>query len=125
MALITANDARYEQRFISTEKLNAVAIVNADKAVSKAEIANEKRFDNTNEWRAAMQDRDKLTISRDAAEARFSALSDRIAALDVRLEKTESLKEGAGHTWKVIAAVLGALLAVVSIVAVLERLAKP
>ena len=124
LALLSANDTRYEQRFLSTEKLNAVAIVNADKAVAQAEIANEKRFDNTNEWRNAMQDRDKLTMSRDAADAKFQALTERIAAMDVRLEKTEASREGAGSTWKIMASVLGALLAIVSIIAIVERMGK-
>jgi hypothetical protein len=67
-------DRRYEQRFRAMDEKTTLALSAADKAVTKAEIAQEKRFDNTNEWRAAMQDRDRNQMPRVEIEQRFNAL---------------------------------------------------
>lgn len=67
-------DHRYEDRFTSTDEKTSLALNSSEKAVTKAEIAQEKRFDNTNEWRAAMQDRDRLQMPRQEIDERFKAL---------------------------------------------------
>jgi hypothetical protein len=67
-------DRRYEDRFTAMDEKTSLALNSSEKAVSKAEIAQEKRFDNTNEWRAAMQDRDRQQMPRVEIEQRFDAL---------------------------------------------------
>jgi hypothetical protein len=49
-------DKRYEQRFEAQEKAVAAALASAREAVLKAEQANDKRFDSTNEWRRTVSD---------------------------------------------------------------------
>ena len=86
--LLAEVDKRYEQRFraqevavdkafIAQEKAIQMALTSAKEAVGKAEVAVEKRFDNTNEWRAAMQDRDRQQMPRVEIEKQFEALGDK------------------------------------------------
>jgi len=67
-------DRRYEERFHAMDDKTSLALNASEKAVTKAEVAQEKRFDNTNEWRAAMQDRDRNQMPRVEIEQRFQAL---------------------------------------------------
>jgi hypothetical protein len=67
-------DRRYEERFRAMDEKTTLALNASDKAVNKAEIAQEKRFDNTNEWRSAMQDRDRNQMPRVEIEQRFDAM---------------------------------------------------
>jgi hypothetical protein len=72
--VIDERDHRYEDRFRATDEKTSLALNSSEKAVTKAEVAMEKRFDNTNEWRAAMQDRDRNQVPRTEIDQRFSAL---------------------------------------------------
>jgi predicted nucleic acid-binding Zn-ribbon protein len=83
--LLREVDKRYEQRFkqqekatdtafIAQEKAIQAALAAAKEAVTKAENAVEKRFDNTNEWRGAMQDRDRDLMPRKEIEQRFDSV---------------------------------------------------
>jgi hypothetical protein len=56
-------EKRYEQRFQAQET-----------AVLKAEQAFEERLKNTNEWRAAMNDRDQRMMTRAEVEALFKSV---------------------------------------------------
>jgi hypothetical protein len=71
--IVDERDRRYEDRFRAMDEKTGLALTSSEKAVTKAEIAQEKRFDNTNEWRAAMQDRDRNQMPRSEIEQRFDA----------------------------------------------------
>jgi hypothetical protein len=72
--VVDERDRRYEDRFTAMDEKTGLALTSSEKAVTKAEVAQEKRFDNTNEWRAAMQDRDRNQMPRVEIEQRFQAL---------------------------------------------------
>lgn len=72
--IVDERDRRYEERFRAMDEKTGLALTSSEKAVTKAEIAQEKRFDNTNEWRAAMQDRDRNQMPRVEIEQRFDAM---------------------------------------------------
>src|SRR6185437_12887450 len=72
--IVDERDRRYEERFRAMDEKTMLALAASEKAVTKAEIAQEKRFDNTNEWRAAMQDRDRNQMPRSEIEQRFGAI---------------------------------------------------
>jgi hypothetical protein len=86
-------DRRYEQRFVAMDEKTGLALTSSKEAVNKAEVAQEKRFDNTNEWRAAMQDRDRNQMPRVEIEQRFESL-------------TSGLRWAAGITLTLILALL-------------------
>jgi hypothetical protein len=79
--LMDERDRRYMDRFTAMDEKTSLALTSSKEAVNKAEIAQEKRFDNTNEWRAAMQDRDRNQMPRVEIEQRFSALNKMLLAL--------------------------------------------
>jgi hypothetical protein len=72
--IMDERDHRYEERFRAMDEKTSLALNASEKAVTKAEVAQEKRFDNTNEWRAAMQDRDRNQMPRIEIENRFAAM---------------------------------------------------
>ncbi len=73
--------------------LNA-AMAAADRAVAKAEGANEKRFEGVNEFRKTLSDQAAGFMQRAEGDARFQALNDKLSALELRIEKTESSSSG-------------------------------
>jgi len=87
---LTAMDLRYQQRFDASAAAIAAALEAQEKAVAKAETANEKRFESVNEFRQALSDQTKTFISRpefnaerDANEKRFEMFAEfRLALAD-------------------------------------------
>lgn len=81
-ALLAEMDRRYQQQFDAAEK-----------AVVKAEVAMEKRFDALNEFRLAYQDLIANKMSRAEAEQRLNALAEKIDDLK------GSSRAGAASLW--------------------------
>jgi hypothetical protein len=67
-------DRRYEDRFKAMDEKTTLALASSEKAVTKAEIATEKRFDAVNEFRGSLSDLTSTMIPRAEANARFEAL---------------------------------------------------
>lgn len=99
--LINERDVRYGQRFVAqqealaaalaaAEKAVAAALLAADRAVTKAELASEKRFENVNEFRAALADQSNTLMTRNEYTAAHVALEDKID----RLEKWQASQGG-------------------------------
>jgi SMC interacting uncharacterized protein involved in chromosome segregation len=112
LALTTANDSRYSERFESSQtalqaaltaqqtamqtaftaqKLSVdAALAAADRAVNKAEIASEKRFESVNEFRETLRDQQTTFIPRGESAALFKAADEKLTAIqsnyDNRLE---------------------------------------
>ena len=77
-------DVRYEQRFKAMDEKTSLALTASEKAVAKAEIATEKRFDSVNEFRGQLKDQAATLVPRAEADSRFRGIE----------EKIESLKSG-------------------------------
>jgi hypothetical protein len=56
----------------------ALALAASDKAVTKAEIATEKRFESVNEFRAQLQDQTRTFVAREEANVLFKAMQDKL-----------------------------------------------
>ena len=127
-------DRILSRRMDDAGKAIDAALVSAEKAVTKAETASERRFDSVNEFRKALSDQTATFIPRaeyDTAHAslsdRVTANADRMAALELRLTSRLDLGQGADtgtasahneqrlNTSQVIAA-LATLAAVVTLV---------
>lgn len=74
--LINERDLRYGQRFQAAQEAVSAALAAAKEAVTKAESANERRFESVNEFRAALTDQSGKMITRFEADTRFKALED-------------------------------------------------
>jgi len=63
-ALLAEHDKRYEQRFLAQEKAMEAAFASSEKAIAVAETNSEKWRANANEWRKAMDDRERNFLSK-------------------------------------------------------------
>jgi hypothetical protein len=66
---------------LNVTQSNAAALVAAEKAVTKAEVASEKRFDGVNEFRQALSDQTKSFVNDSVFQARTKAIDDKIDIL--------------------------------------------
>lgn len=112
LAIINERDRRYEQRFGSQEAAVSAALASAEKAVEKAEMASEKRFDGVNEFRASLADATRNNLTRTEADARFGNSAEKLADLSDRVKGIESASGGRQDVWKAVAAIVSALAAV-------------
>lgn len=125
LAVIEANDRRYQERFESSqlalaaalsaqEKSVQAALAAADRAVSKAENASEKRFDGVNEFRQTLSDQQRTLMPRTEAEFRITALTERLAAVEKHDTERSGAKTGARDQWAYIVGAIGIVLAIAS-----------
>jgi lipopolysaccharide export LptBFGC system permease protein LptF len=89
------------RRMDDADKAINAALVSAEKAVTKAETASEKRFEGVNEFRGVLQDQQRDLLRRgeynsthEALSDRVTALTDRLAALELRLTSRLDLNQG-------------------------------
>lgn len=117
-AIIAERDRQYSQRFEAQEKAVAAALAAQEKAtaaafsaastaVSKAELANEKRLDSVNEFRGQLKDQASLLATRSEVATQLRALSDKIDGATSSINEMRSRWDGASMLWTVIAAALG------------------
>lgn len=89
-------DARFVtlQTVINAQKeMVALALAASDKAVTKAEIATEKRFESVNEFRAQLQDQTRTFMSRDEAHALLKSMQDKMDLVQDQM-KTGQIWQG-------------------------------
>ena len=92
-------------RFDAQEKAVNAALAASDRAVNKAEMASEKRFDAVNEFRAALADSARLLMPRIEAEQRIAPLDKMISDLKTTVEAKDN--KGAGISIGLMAVVTG------------------
>ena len=92
---------RLDERHLAQQGAVTAALASAEKAVAKAETANEKRFENVNEFRAALSDQTATLLTRTEYETAHEAVVekinislDRISALELRLTSRLDIGEG-------------------------------
>lgn len=91
----------------------------ADKAVAKAELANEKRFESQNEFRQTLTDQATQFMTKAEADARQQAtitqqkaLEDDVARITARIDEERSRSEGASNLWLIIVGIIGVIVLV-------------
>ena len=99
----------------------ALALAAADKAVSKAETATEKRFESVNEFRQTLSDQTRSFISKVEFEAVRDANAARIADLVSRLDKIEGKAVGLNAGWVYLLGGLSVATTLVSVVILVIR----
>lgn len=128
--LITEVERRFEDKIGAQEKAVAIAMNAADRAVTKAEIAAERRFESVNEFRASLNDATRLQIPRLEAEALFKAHSDKndaaqkalSARVDVLTQSVVALQSRSGGVhagWGYAVGAVGLISLVVSLIMML------
>ena len=86
-AVMSERDRYYISQIQALKEAVSSALISADKALSKAETASEKRFDSVNEFRAALSDNSANFVQRDAYEERHRALESRLTSLDEKVNE--------------------------------------
>jgi hypothetical protein len=104
-------DLRYQQRFDAQQEGLKQALAAAKEAVSKAEVAMEKRFDNTNEWRQTYDDLANKKLGREEYFTAHQVIEDKIAQLQKRVDTTEGNKTGVGELRSTAIAILALAIA--------------
>ena len=120
-ALMSEADRRYEQRFEAQEKAVGAALAAADRAVVKAELAADKRFDGVNEFRQTLSDQNATFITRTEAEAAINRNTTDIAKLTARMDVSSGRGVGAQVVWGYVSGAVGLLLTVVSVIYAITR----
>jgi hypothetical protein len=124
--LIDVNDRRYEQRFAdlkvavdlafaAQKELVQSALLSAERAVTKAENAAEKRFDSQNEFRGSLEDQARTFMPRAEAEIVFKSLVDRIQALSEFQKIKEGERKGGSDVFAWILAGISVIVAILSV----------
>lgn len=108
---LAEKDLRDQQRFEAQSSAIAAALLAAEKAVSKAEAASEKRFEAVNEFRAQLADLVARLLPRIEYDAAHAAVIERINALAARVDKTEGRSGGFNAGWGYLLGAAGIVLA--------------
>jgi multidrug efflux pump subunit AcrA (membrane-fusion protein) len=138
-ALTAEQDLRHQQRYdaqikaldaalLAAEKAVDAALKAAEKAVTKAEIAAEKRFESVNEFRGTLADQAAQLMSRTevtallaAVDARLAAMSEKIDANTLRVEKMASAGGGMKEGWQLLVGAVALIATVVGLYLALRR----
>ena len=121
-----AADVRNEQRFTaqqqaikdaltSQKEAVAAALVAAEKAVLVAETNAEKWRAASNEWRGAMNDRERNLMPRTETEKGMQALADKLDSLATRMDRNEGRSGGLNAGWGILVGAVGLLAALIAI----------
>ncbi|MEH1169259.1 hypothetical protein V6V47_28165 [Micromonospora sp. CPCC 205539] len=92
-----------------------LALSAADRAVTKAEIATEKRFESVNEFRQTLSDQTKTFIARVEFEVVRDSHAGHVASLASRLDKLEGKGVGLNAGWLYLVGGLSAVAALVGL----------
>jgi hypothetical protein len=120
----TDADKRYEQRFAAQQEAMKSALAAQQEAVksalSAAALATDKAEQNlqqwriaSNEWREAMNDRERKFMDKDAAAKDVKQLEDKINDLRASRDRDEGSNKGAGALWGWIFGALGLIAALI------------
>ena len=101
-----ANNARFDAQ----EKAVAAALAASDRAVTKAEDAQNKKNESTNEFRGQLKDQAATLSTRTEVDIRFKSIEDKIAANTLQITQQVSRAEGVAQIWGVMTVVVGLVL---------------
>jgi hypothetical protein len=97
------------------------ALQAAEKAVTKAEVAAERRFEAVNEFRGQLSDQASTFMPRSEADVRFGSLTKEIADLKATRDEIHGRGVGIEKVWGFLVAAVLVAGGVVSIVVAVAR----
>ncbi len=126
VALIVNSEKSADQRFHHMTEMVDAAFASAQKAIDKADIATEKRFEGVNEFRAALSDQSRDFITRDALvsladklDAQITRNREDLDALSKRVDLREGQTQGSRLTTGYLVTALAATGGVIGTIIVL------
>jgi hypothetical protein len=78
-----------------------------EKAVAKAEVASEKRFDSVNEFRRQLADQTATFLTRTEYKTELAGLVEKVNALAKRVDEAESRSQGLSNAWGFLVGAIG------------------
>lgn len=124
-SMIAASEKRSEEHILSAEKSALALHASTEKAITKAETATDKRFDNANGFRDAMADQSSTFVSRVEVDQRIGAVADKTADIALRVTRMESKGIGLNAGWGYLVGGLSAVAVVIGLIVSLIRSVKP
>jgi hypothetical protein len=137
--LIASNDRRYEQRFddlhvivehrfAAQKESVAAALIAADRAVSKAELGAEKRFESVNEFRNTLGDQQRTLMPRAETEAAMKALAKELndvkQQVDSMRDQGVGVRGGWGYAVGAVGLIVGIIGGIMTAIALFEKIAR-
>jgi hypothetical protein len=95
-----------DMRFEMAERATSAALAAQERAVNKAEVATEKRFESVNEFRATLADSARLLMPRSEAEQSFRVLAEKNDVLAKRLDARDAQGQGLNQGWLILVALI-------------------
>src|SRR5260370_8038638 len=92
--LMTERDLRDRQRYEASHAALDAALGCAKEAITKAEAAYEKRFDNTNQWKQTFSELSGKMVTRMEYSSAYEALKDKIEEVSGRIKVIEGKSTG-------------------------------
>jgi hypothetical protein len=114
--LIETNDKNYNQRFDFVSEATKSALSASDRAVTKAEMATEKRFDAVNEFRSTLADQQRNFIPRAEVTVIVKSVTDRLEKLENYQLVAVGTAKGTGVGWSYVIGGIGVVSLVVSLI---------
>lgn len=105
--------AENDRRFTSQEKAVETAFAASKEAITKSEIAVEKRSDAVYVTITKLQDALAAVMPRAEAEQRFNSLTEKLSELNTYRSTTEGQDKGKDKTWAVIITIIGVGIAII------------
>lgn len=110
---ISALEHLTEQRYSAQRDAVNAALSSSDKAIQKAELAAEKRFESHNEFREQLRDQASNLMPRAEAESRIAHVVEKIESLESNLNSTNKRLDviqgqagGRSQSWGVMVSVI-------------------
>jgi hypothetical protein len=114
-AQISALDRLTEARSRAQDEKVTLALASAQTAVTKAEVATERRFEGVNEFRSTLSDQAREFVTRREFEQLRDASNERIREMQTRLDKTEGRSGGLQSGYGFLVAGIGAVVLIVNL----------
>jgi hypothetical protein len=125
-SLISERDRRYEQKFndtkiavdaalIAADKAVAAALAGQKEAVTKAEVAAEKRFESVNEFRNTLSDQQRNLMPRAEVDIITKSIADRLDKIENKIMMGEGKSTGIGSSWAMIVGGIAVLASVIAL----------
>src|SRR6266403_6228936 len=108
--LMKERDLRDHQRYESSRDALNAALGCAKEAITKAEAAYEKRFDNTNQWKQTFSELSGKMVTRMEFSSAYDALKDKVEEVSGRIKVIEGKSTGIGTSVGVVMAVAALLI---------------
>src|SRR6266480_2021941 len=104
--LMTERDLRDLQRYEASREALQSALGCAKEAITKAEAAYEKRFDNTNQWKQTFSELSGKMVTRMEYSSAYEALKDKIEEVSGRIkiieESLQVLAPVSASSWRLL-----------------------